>query len=147
MSKRKQWSVKSMRAVVKGVEKGMGLREAACLYNDLIEMLRRRAVVDVDIDCRPGPSIVLTPCEEGRLAKYCVTMSDMGFGLSREDVMRRAFTIADKSGRSHPFQNGLAGRAWFDAFCSRHPHLTLRKPEPLSYVRAVSCSEEKISAN
>ena len=61
----------------------------------------------------------------------------MGFGLSKEDVMCTAFTIADKSGRSHPFHDGLAGRAWFDAFCNRHPHLTLRKPEPLSYARAI----------
>lgn len=34
----------------------------------------------------------------GNLANYCVGMADMGFGLSREDVMRTAFLIVEKSG-------------------------------------------------
>lgn len=96
MSNRKQWSVGSKRAGVKGVEEGMGLREATRLHNVPVETLRRRAIgnVHVDIDCKPGPNTVLTPDEEDRLVNYCNTMSDMGFGLSKEDVMCTAFTIA-----------------------------------------------------
>lgn len=145
MSKRKQWSGVSMAAAVKGVEEGMGLREAPRLYNVPVETLRRRTTGSVAVDCRPGPSTILSEYEEERLAKYCLEMSEKGFGLGREDVMRTAFLIAEKSGRKHPFQNGKAGRAWFDGFCCRHPRLTLRKPEPLSYARAAACTSEKIS--
>lgn len=63
-------------------------------------------------------------------------MADMGFGFSRQEVMRLAFQIADKSGIKHPFKNGAAGRKWFAVFQSHHPNLTLCKPESLSYVRA-----------
>jgi len=48
-------------------------------------------------------------------------MCDMGFGLSREDVMRVAYTIVEKSGREYPFSNGMASRAWFEGFRSWNP--------------------------
>ncbi len=89
--------------------------------------------------CRPGPLTVLTAEEEDCLARYVVEMADMGFGLTREDIMRLAFVIIDKSGRAHPFRDGKAGRGWFEAFRARHPRLTLRTPQPLSYCRAL-CS-------
>ena len=68
-------------------------------------------------------------------------MSEMGFGLNRETVMEMAYKIVDKTGRKHPFKNG---RAWFEGFQRRHPNLTLRKPQPLSYCRAASSNQETI---
>ena len=70
----------------------------------------------VAISFKPGPSTVLTKDEEECLVKYIIEMSDRGFGLNREDIMRLAFTIAEQSGRSHPFHDGMAGRGWLDAF-------------------------------
>ena len=64
----------------------------------------------MSLDCRPGPPTVLTSEEETRLAEYCVATTDMGFGLTREGVMAMAFAIADKTGWSHPFKQGYAGR-------------------------------------
>ena len=63
----------------------------------------------------------------------------MGFGLSRQElIMHLAFQIVEQSGVKHPFRNGTAGRKWFKSFRSRHPNLTLRTPEALSYARAKS---------
>lgn len=133
-----------MVAAVRSVEDGKGLRETARLYNVPVETLRRRVTGSVSLECRPGPPTVLTGEEESRLARYIVDMADMGFGLGREDVMRVAYLIAEKSGRRHPFTNGMAGRNWFDGFRSRHPSLTLRSTQPLSYCRAVSANKETI---
>ena len=94
--------------------------------------MRRHTAGIVAQDCRPGPSTVLSREEEVRLAAYCITMADMGFGLTREGVMAMAFSIAEKSGRDHPFKSGHAGRGWNDGFMSRHVNLTLRVPQPLS---------------
>ena len=71
-------------------------------------------------------------------------MSDMGFGLSREDVMGMAYTIAEQTHKNHPFKDGFAGRGWYEGFTMlRHPNLTLRSPQPLSYCRAL-CSNPTI---
>ena len=40
-------------------------------------------------------------------------MADMGYGLNRETVMQLAFTIAEKTGKSHPFKGQSA---WFDNY-------------------------------
>ena len=68
-------------------------------------------------------------------------MCDMGL---RQDVMRTAFAIVDQSGRDHPFSNGLAGRRWFDGFRSRHPNLTMRIAQPLSYSQVTAANKETI---
>ena len=105
-----------MEAAIKDVENGMGIREASRLYNIPFETVRRRANHVVSMDCRPGPPTVLTSDEECQLATYLIKMVDMGFGLSREDVMITAFRIAERSGRQHPFVKGSAGRSWLDGF-------------------------------
>ena len=87
----------------------------------------------VPLECRSGPPTVLTQLEEDELASYCVRMADMGFGLSRNDVMAVAFKIAEGSGRKHPFADWAAGQAWFDGFRARHPKLTLRYTQSLSH--------------
>ena len=88
-----------MAAALKDVESGSkGLREAARTYNVPVETLRRRVEGQVLLECKSGPGTVLTREEEEALSDYCIKMSEMGFGLGREDVMRVAFTIVDKSG-------------------------------------------------
>ena len=99
----------------------------------------------VEMDCRPGPSTILSKDEEEKLASYIVDMADMGFGLSRDDIRFTAYKIAEKCGRSHPFQNEIAGRAWLDGFMKRHPNLTLRSTQPLSYNRAVRANIDTIN--
>ena len=96
------------------------------------------------MDCKPGPPTVLTTYEEEKLASYVVKMADMGFGLTREDLQITAFRLVDLSGRCHPFSNGMAGRAWLDGFLARHPTLSLRTTQPLSYSIAVSATRETI---
>ena len=113
--KRKLWCKESMLEAVKSIEdEGKGLREASRIYNVPVETLRRRVIGITSLDAKPGRDTVLTSEEETRLAQYIVDMCDMGFGLTRRDVMRVAYSIVEKSGREHPFSNGMAGRAWSD---------------------------------
>ena len=74
----------------------MGLREAARKYNVPVETLRRRTTDLVSLNCRPGPPTD----EEAKLAQYCVSVADMGFGLTREGVMAIAYV---KTGQGYPF--------------------------------------------
>lgn len=81
------------------------LREAARLYNLPVETLRRRVNDVVPLDCWPSSSTVLLKEEEDRLYEYLLEMAEMGYGLNREAMMKLAFTIAEKIGKSHPFKN------------------------------------------
>ena len=143
--KRKLWSDQAMVEAVECVASGKKLREAARLYNVPVETLRRRVNGTVKIECKPGLPTILTPEEEDRLVQYLFNMTDMGYGLTREMVMRIAYVIAEKSQRKHPFTGESAGRSWFDGFRRRHPMLTIRAPQPLSYCRALCANPEVIS--
>jgi len=131
-----------MTSAVRFCSEGGGLREAAVKFNVPLSTLHRRVHGVVDINCRPGPPPVLSTMVEERLASYVVHMSDMGFGLSRQDVMCLAFQLADRSGIEHPFKDGTAGRKWFDGFLQRHATLSLRSPEPLSFARAKAANPQ-----
>lgn len=85
---------------------GGALREAARRYNVPLATLSRRVHGNVRIGCKPGPDPVLSAAGEERLVSYIIEMSDMGFGLSRQDIMQLAFQIAEESGISHPFKAG-----------------------------------------
>ena len=78
------------------------------------------------------------------MAAYLVQMSETGYGINREEVMGMAYTIVEKSKRSHPFREGSAGRAWFEGFMRHHPKLTVRSPQPLSYCRALCSNKDTI---
>ncbi len=67
-----------------------------------------------------------------------VDMADKGFGLSREDTMRMAYTMAEKMGKKHSFKDQASGRGWYERFQRRHPNLS---PQSLSYCRAL-CSNK-----
>ena len=122
---------------------GASLRDSARKFNVPVTSLHRRVNGAVAMGSRPGPEPVLSSME-GRLAGYLIEMGDMGFGLSRQEVMRLAFQIAEESGIKHPFKNCSAGRKWFDTFRSRQPNLTLHMPEAMSYARAKAVNPRRI---
>ena len=93
----------------------------------------------VPLGCHPGPQCP----KKSHIMEYVVNMADMGFGLTKENVMQSAYKIVEKTGKQHPFRNGSAEWSWFKAFHARHPKLTFRMPQSLSYCRAL-CSNERL---
>ena len=50
--------------------------------------------------------------------EYVINMADVGFGITREDVMHLAYKIAENTGKQHLFRDGSVG---LEAFCTRRP--------------------------
>ena len=65
----------------------------------------------------------------------------MDYRLIKEDVQHLAFSLVEKIGCKHLFNNGKAGRGWFNGFKSCHLQLTFRTPQSLSCSRAVAANE------
>ena len=137
-----QWDLEGMIQALNAVKvDGKALRKASREYGVPVATLKRRVDGLVAVDARPGPSTVLTWEEEDKLCQYCLDMADMGYGLTIEVI---AYRIAAGSGRSHPFKEGSAGRDWYEGFLRRHPQLSLRKPEALSYARAKNANAKVV---
>ena len=140
-----KWDMDSMKRAIEAVKMdGKGLRQAAREFDLPVATLKRRVDGLVALDGRPGPPTILTKQEEDKLCEYCFLMADMGFGLTIEAVRSVAYRIAEASGRPHPFKKGIAGRDWYEGFVKRHPTLSLRKPEALSYARAKNASAKVV---
>lgn len=85
-----------MEAATKSVvDDGLRLRQEARIHNLPVETLRR-VNGTVPLGCHPGPHTVFSEEEELHMVEYIINMADMSFGLSRENVMQLAYTIARK---------------------------------------------------
>ena len=66
-------------------------------------------------------------------------MADMGYGLTKEVVMYMVGAYVTKCKRR-------TGHWWFQGFKARHPNLTVRMPQPLSYARAFNPTKEVVNS-
>ena len=53
------------------------------------------------MDCKPGPATIFSKEEEDKICEYLVTMADIGYGLTREMVMRLAYILAERLHKEH----------------------------------------------
>lgn len=84
-----------------------------------------------------GRPFALEPEMEQKVFSYVISMQELGFGLTVEQVKVVAFEVAEASGRGHFFnkQKRRASKKWWRNFKERYG-LTLRVPENLSSYRA-----------
>ena len=78
-----------------------------------------------------GPT-VLSSSEEHEIVLTCITLADMGFGLTRELISKVIQDyICDKE-IQNPFTDGVPGKDWWQRFFKRWPSLSERKSDHFS---------------
>ena len=92
-----------------------------------------------------GPT-VFSPSEEGDIVLACTTLSDMGYGMTRDLVDAVIFDYLKDTGKPNPFTGGVPGRSWWRSFLKRWPILRERKPQHLSKKRAKAGNPDIINA-
>jgi len=89
---------------------------------------------------------VLSDDQEEELVALLQDMESRLFGLTISDVRRLVFVFCEKNGISNTFNrnDGMAGRNWIKLFFSRHPQLSVRKPEAVSIQRAIGFNRAEV---
>lgn len=84
-----------------------------------------------------GPTI-FTEDQELAISNHCLKLASVGFGLTIKDLRKLAykFSIILKTKESFNSSKEMAGWDWCRSFLQRHREISIRKPEPLSYLRA-----------
>ena len=72
-------------------------------------------------------------------------MDTLLYGLTRSALQQLAYEYAEQNHISHPFKKGKAGSGWIHGFMTRHPELSLRKPEPISIARATGFNRPQVN--
>ena len=72
------------------------------------------------------------------MVEHVVRLEKMLFGITRKDLMKLAYELAERNGLQHVFSRDKksAGQDWFSSFIKRHPTLSLRQPEDTSLARS-----------
>ena len=92
-----------------------------------------------------GPT-VLQRSEEKEIAVACVSLAEMGFGITRKLVQVVLFDYLKDNDIPNPFKGGVPGKDWWQRFMRRWPMLSERKPQHLTLKRAEAGDRKIISA-
>ena len=100
------------------------------------------------VDAVVGQKPILTDKEEVKLEDYLLKCCEMGVGKTKQQVKETAYEIVKRApqGRNPSIiqkwlDHEKAGDDWYYRFMSRHPNLSLRKPEKLAHSRAVMANK------
>ena len=139
--KRKMWSNESMINAMEAVRSGMGVNRAALEYGVPKATLKDRIAGRVVHGIKPGPEPYLTAEEEDELATFLIEVCKMGHGKTKQEVLLIVQKTLKKKRRLTEHFNG---EGWWTRFTKRHPEITLRTPDPLSYSRSNAVNQETL---
>lgn len=151
--KRKTWDIEDMKRAVQAVrEKSMGTLMAAKTFGvprTTVQRLAKMEHLSVEqaVQIKLGRGTVLNRELEETLVRYILEMEAKFYGLTRKDIKRMAFSLAERNGIKHPFgDKQTAGRGWLDLFLQRHKNiLSVRKPTGTSFARARGFNKESVN--
>ena len=94
-----------------------------------------------------GTHCALTTEMEEEIVRHVVDLQDAMFPITKADLQRLAFQVAERNGLSTAFSKnkGIAGQKWYAGFLKRHPELSLRRPEATSLARADGFNKEAVN--
>ena len=119
----------------------MSVRRAAEEYGVPRSTLHDKTSGKVNLKAKSGGGFKrhLTDEEEFSLVEFLIECASIGYATSRRDVI----AIAQQIARVRDPQAEIT-RGWWDSFRRRHPEISLRQAEPLSYARAAANNPEVI---
>ena len=118
--------------------KNVAVRQAAMMYGVPVSTLRDRVSGRVPFGKKSGPTRYLTNEEENELVCFVTGAAEMGYSYTRADVLELVQEILVRKNIATTISHG-----WWEGFKKRHPEITLRKPEPVSHVRA-NCAQPEV---
>lgn len=95
-----------------------------------------------------GSRQIFSAAEEVELEQYLKESSKICYGLTYESLRRLAYEYAAKLGKTilvNWVRDKRAGIEWTRGFMKRHPRLTYRKPENISFARATAFNQTNVS--
>ncbi|XP_069705674.1 uncharacterized protein [Periplaneta americana] len=140
------------RAIISYRNGDQGLNAAAKTYNVPKATLKRRLdgtnVNAIHHIQAFGRTLDLPKALEDELAKHVLLLEERFFGLTRNDLRRLAYQIAEANNIPHRFNKDkkMAGDKWYYGFMSRHPEISLRQPEATSIARAQGFNRERVAS-
>ncbi|CAK1578971.1 unnamed protein product [Parnassius mnemosyne] len=127
------------------IRRGQSQRSVAESLNVPESTLRKRLKAGT-VPCSLGRfSNVFTPELDSNLAEHCRRLDLCFYGLTKKELGRVAYDLANKNGLNHRFNNDKkeASKKWVENFARRH-NFSLRQPEKTSLARAAGFNRVQV---
>ena len=125
------------------VKKGtLFVRMAALQYNVPKSTLSDRVSGQVLFNTHSGPTRYLTDDDEEELVSFLTGLARMGYAKTKKEVVPIMEEVIAPKGNQVHLSSG-----WWEGFRRRHPCLTLRTVEKLSYAQSIVNDTEVINKN
>ena len=141
----KTWKEESMGLAISAVSEGMSVRRAASDFDVPKSTLHDRISGKVSIDARSGPERYLNDKEEEQIVNFIVGCSKIGYARSKKQILALVSAIVAKK-RGLEEGDIVVTKGWWASFQRRHPQLSLRCAEALSYARAIAQDPEILNS-
>jgi len=144
------WSEEDLQLAVKHVIVDKMSKKRAALLNNIprptLILHLKKVSLGMGVKKQPGRPTVLSDEQEEELVSLLQDMESRLFGLTVTDVRRIVFVFCEKNAISNTFNQAdrMAGRNWIKLFLSRHPDMSVRKPEAVSIQRAIGFNKAKV---
>lgn len=139
MAPKKNYSKEQMNAALEAVGRGIPVATAAKMHSVPRVTLMYKSSGRLPVECRMGPSTVLTPKEEDLLEKWILSLAKVHHPVTKEQLLDSVYLIIQESKRPNPFANSRPGRKWYDSFMKRHPNISERVAQNLTPARENVC--------
>ena len=133
----KSWNDECMKLAILGVSEGMSVRRAAYEFGVPKSTLQDRISGKVGLDAKSGPERYLNDSEEEKLVNFLVGCSRIVYARSKKQVLAIVSAVLSKK-RGIDENEVIVTKGWWSSFQKRHPKLSLRSAESLSYAPAVA---------
>lgn len=139
----RKYSSEDVYNALKEVDEGASIAASARKFGVPRSTLSEKRSGRHPIECRMGPETVLTQDEENLLEEWIFYVSDVGFPVSKRQLLDSVQMILNKSKRKTVFTNNRPGRKWYAAFRQRYPKVVEKESQNLTRARA-SVTEEDL---
>jgi hypothetical protein len=139
-TKYKNWPESNLyKAFLAVTEEKHSIRRAAEMYNVPKSTLQDRISGRVVFGAKSGPQSYLNEKEEEELIDFIEGCASIGYSRSKKQILDLVQMAMNEKGKKVTVSQG-----WWTSFCHRHPNITVRSAEPVSYVRIISTRPEII---
>lgn len=134
-SKRKYCDADVHRALEE-IQNGTTISECARKFGIPRSTLSEKHSGKLPPEHRMGPPTVLSPEEEDLLEKWIFHVGDLGFPITKEQLLDSVQMLLNKSKRETIFTENRPGRKWYEGFTRRHPKVVEKQCQNLTSARA-----------
>jgi hypothetical protein len=151
-SDRAKWSPYAMLAAIKDVkQKKYTLHQSSVVHDVPRSTLNYRLKTENDeFKAAYVRDTVIGYKNEETLVARIIHLQRVGFGLTANDIRRMAydFAVLNNTPKAHLFnaEKKTAGWDWYTGFMERHPSITLRKSQAISFARAQCMNRPQVDA-